>query len=67
MIYKKNEKLVRFNISKETTIEDLIGRLESPWSSFKFIPGPFTEILKKGYLLLLDEVNISLQMYGKHT
>ena len=57
-----NKKLVRFNLSSETTIEDLIGRLgskeEDSWSSFKFIPGPFTEAFEKGYVLLLDEINL---------
>lgn len=55
-------KLVRFNLSSETTIEDLIGRLgsggEDSWSSFKFVPGPFTEAFENGYVLLLDEVNL---------
>ena len=55
-------KLVRFNLSNETTIEDLIGRLGSggidSWSSFKFVPGPFTEAFENGYVLLLDEVNL---------
>jgi nitric oxide reductase NorQ protein len=56
------KKLVRFNLSSETTIEDLIGRLgsggEDSWSSFKFVPGPFTEAFENGYVLLLDEVNL---------
>lgn len=56
------KKLVRFNLSSETTIEDLIGRLgsggEDSWSSFKFVPGPFTEAFENGYALLLDEVNL---------
>ena len=47
-----HKKLVRFNLSSETTIEDLIGRLgsggEDSWSSFKFVPGPFTEAFSKG-------------------
>ena len=55
-------KLIRFNLSSETTIEDLIGRLGSSekesWSSFQFVPGPFTEAFEKGYVLLLDEVNL---------
>ena len=55
-------KLVRFNLSNETTIEDLIGRLGScdqdSWASFKFVPGPFTEAFENGYVLLLDEVNL---------
>jgi len=49
-------KLIRFNLSSETTIEDLIGRLGSSekesWSSFQFVPGPFTEAFEKGYVLL---------------
>ena len=60
MIFKK--KLIRFNLSSETTIEDLIRRLgsagEDSWSSFKFVPGPFTEAFEKGYVLLLDEVSL---------
>ena len=56
------KKLVRFNLSIETTIEDLIGRLgsggEDSWSSFRFVAGPFTEAFEKGYVLLLDEVNL---------
>ena len=59
------KKLVRFNLSSETTIEDLIGRLGSAgddsWSSFKFIPGSFTEAFEKGYVLLLNEVNLGLK------
>ena len=49
-------------MSSETTIEDLIGRLgskgDNSWSSFKFVPGPFTEAFEKGYVLLLDEVSL---------
>ena len=56
------KKLIRFNLSSETTIEDLIGRLgscsEDSWRSFKFIPGPFTKAFENGYVLLLDEVNL---------
>ena len=56
------KKLVRFNLSSETTIEDLIGRLgsggEDSWSNFKFVRGPFTEAFEEGYVFLLDEVNL---------
>ena len=56
------KKLIRFNLSSETTIEDLIGRLgperEDSWNSFKFVPGPFTEAFEKGYVLLLEEINL---------
>ncbi len=50
-------KLVIFNLSKEIKIEDLIGRLGFALN-FKFIPGSFTEAFEKGYLLLLNEVNL---------
>lgn len=56
------KKLIRFNLSSETTIEDLIGRLgsggEESWSNIKFIPGPFTSAFENGYVLLLDEINL---------
>jgi midasin (ATPase involved in ribosome maturation) len=56
------KKLERFNLSSETTIEDLIERISSggrdSWSSFQFIPGPFTEVFSKGYVLLSDKVNL---------
>ena len=56
------KKLIRFNLSSETTIEDLIGRLGSggddSWSNIKFIPGPFTDAFENGYVLLLDEINL---------
>ena len=57
-----NKDLIRFNLSNETTIEDLIGRLDSggndSWSSFEFVPGPFAKAFDKGYVLLLDELNL---------
>lgn len=57
-----NKDLIRFNLSNETTIEDLIGRLGSggndSWSSFEFVPGPFAKAFDKGYVLLLDELNL---------
>ena len=52
----------RFNLNNETTIEDLFGRLgsrgEDSWSNLDFIPGPFTEAFIKGYVFLLDEINL---------
>ena len=59
-VFKK--KLIRFHLSSETNIGDLIGRVvsggEDSWSSFRFVPGPFTEAFSKGYVLLLEEVNL---------
>ena len=60
-IKKKMNKFIRFNLSSETTIEDLMGRLLSSgdsWSGFKFVPGPFIEAYENGCILLLDEVNL---------
>ena len=53
--------MIRFNLSSETTIEDLMGRLISQndsWSGFKFVSGPFIDAYTNGYILLLDEVNL---------
>ena len=57
----KKKKMIRFNLSSETTIEDLMGRLISQndsWSGFKFVSGPFIDAYTNGYILLLDEVNL---------
>ena len=58
---KKMNKFIRFNLSSETTIEDLMDRLLSSgesWSGFKFVPVPFIEAYENGCILLLDELNL---------
>ena len=60
-ILGKNDKLIRLNLSSETSIEDLMGRLISNnenWSGFSFIEGPFIDAYINGKILLLDEVNL---------
>ena len=56
-----SDKLIRINLSSETSIEDLMGRLVSNsenWSGFSFVEGPFIDAYSNGKILLLDEVNL---------
>jgi hypothetical protein len=58
----KNFKLIRFNLSSETKISDLIGKYTGTKDSFAgiiFKPGPFIKAFTKGYCLLLDEINLA--------
>ena len=54
---------VRINLSSETTIEDLMGKLtadkENSFSGFSYKKGSFTEAYSEGKILLLDEVNLA--------
>ena len=56
-------KLIRINLSSETTIEDLMGRLitdkDNSFSGFKYKKGAFAEAYSEGKVLLLDEVNLA--------
>ena len=54
--------LIKFNLSSETTSEDLIGRLlsdKNQWSGFSFFEGPFIKAFNEGKVFLLDEVNLA--------
>ena len=55
--------LIRINLSSETTIEDLMGRLiadkDNSFSGFKYKEGAFAEAYSYGKVLLLDEVNLA--------
>ena len=58
----KKLELIRFNLSSETTIDDLLGRIISDkdsWSGLKFLEGPFVDAYKNGKVFLLDEVNLA--------
>ena len=63
LCYLKNLKLVRINLSSETTIEDLMGRLisdkDNSFSGFTYKEGAFADAYSKGKVLLLDEVNLA--------
>ena len=58
-----NLKLLRINLSSETTIEDLMGRLisdkDNSFSGFKYKEGAFADAYSNGKVLLLDEVNLA--------
>lgn len=54
--------MIKFSLSAETVIEDLMGRLvndKNTWGGFTFMPGPFVDAFEHGKVLLLDEVNLA--------
>ena len=61
-MYVKTEQ-IRINLSSETTIEDLMGKLttdkENSFSGFTYKKGSFAEAYSEGKILLLDEVNLA--------
>jgi len=58
----KSFKVIRFNLSSESKISDLIGKYSGTKNSFagiSFQPGPFIKAFSKGHCLLLDEINLA--------
>ena len=58
----KSFKVIRFNLSSESKISDLIGKYSGTNNSFagiSFQPGPFIKAFSKGHCLLLDEINLA--------
>ena len=59
----ENLELIRMNLSSETTIEDLMGRLisdkDNSFSGFTYKLGSFADAYENGKVLLLDEVNLA--------
>ncbi len=56
--YLKKEK-IRFNLSSETTISDLLGKYignNDSWAGIKIKDGPFIDAYKNGKCLILDEI-----------
>ena len=54
--------LIKFNLSSETTIPDLMGRYigdEDSWGGITLKEGPYKTAAEKGYVLLLDEINLA--------
>ena len=51
------KKLVRFNLSSETKIEDLIGKLgsggENSLSNFRLVSGPFSDAFENGKVIFI--------------
>ena len=59
--YLKKEK-IRFNLSSETTISDLLGKYignNKSWAGIKLKDGPFVDAYKNGKCLILDEINLA--------
>ena len=57
-----NKKLIRFNLSSETTVPDLMGRYigdKKSWGGITLKEGPYKIAAEKGYVLLLDEINLA--------
>lgn len=58
------KQLIRFNLSTQTAIEDLIGKVmlvpeNGSIEKLKFIPYSFTIAFRDGHWLLLDELNLA--------
>ena len=57
-----NKKLIRFNLSSETTVPDLMGRYigdKNSWGGIILKEGPYKIASENGYVLLLDEINLA--------
>jgi len=53
---------IRFNLSSETTISDLLGKYignNDSWAGIKIKDGPFIDAYKNGKCLILDEINLA--------
>lgn len=54
------QRLVRFNMSRTVTIDELLGQVTmGKGGQFIFNKQPFTVAFEKGYWLLLDEINLA--------
>ena len=61
-IEKIDSKFLRFNLSEETKIDDLLVKItgdKDSLSGLKFVNGQFFEAYTKGYKILLDEINLA--------
>ena len=57
-----NKQLIRFNLSSETTVPDLMGRYigdKNSWGGVTLKEGPYKKAAENGYVLLLDEINLA--------
>ena len=59
---ESNENFIKFNLSYEVTINDLIKKLvgdKNSLSGLKIVEGPFYKAFKEGIPLILDEINLA--------
>jgi midasin len=57
-----NAPLIRFNLTPSTTVSDVLGDLQLDMEKkdgFMYRLGPFSEAVRDGYWLLLDEANLA--------
>lgn len=55
-------KLIRFNISSDTKLADLLGRYicdSTSWGGISYSKGPFVIAFEEGHVLLLEEINLA--------
>lgn len=61
---ESKRKLILFNLSEETRIDDMTAKFVSDDNSITCLnakEGPFVKAYRKGYILLLDEINFAPQ------
>ena len=59
-----NKKIIRFNLSSETTVPDLMGKYidnKQSWGGITLKEGPYKIAAENGYVLLLDEINLAFE------
>ena len=56
--YKQPSKKV-ISINKNTTLNDLMGTLQITKETAKIIPGPLKICMERGYVVLIDELNLA--------
>eukprot|EP00966_Prymnesium_polylepis_P093538 2165008-Prymnesium_polylepis.1 len=55
-------RLIRYNLSRNTTIDELLGQMKMDEGRFELQLQPFAEAFKNGHWLLLDEMNLAQDM-----
>jgi midasin (ATPase involved in ribosome maturation) len=60
----KGKDFIRFNMSSQVTIDDLLGKVilvsrQDGSEDFEFCAQPFTQAFSQGKWLLLDELNLA--------
>ncbi len=60
LAYQTNNAFRRLNLNGSTTVDELVGHYTADGTGLKWIDGVLTDAMKKGYWLLLDELNAGL-------
>ena len=59
-IAKKEQRVVRFNLTGETTVDDFVGRKGLKEGQTVWEDGVLLDCMRKGYWLIVDEINAAL-------